>query len=630
MMIRFQQGGGLPPLVSYTPVNQAKETPPQPQPVESQDDESSKKSKSDDNKGELTKRDVFNMLKEIDGLPNDMGKIYNDIDNMFEQQELYEGTKQSNNSLFRMSTIISQKIKIAKFNKGEFDKSYAESKAKDSLAEIAITPFGKLVVQDSKGQLREVSVEEFYKNRDSFVPITNSQLLTMRYQDPRMVFNNKILQTVENGIGMSAVQELIKKASVQLGTSKESQEGYVNTNPQVSQGIEFLKDAVAKGANPNGMSIADLYKASYLTSQQAQQAQLAIQYILNMLPVNARTLLEFKTGSAKGVEALIVSNIMSQVNTDFQFKLDSESSKSKSSKGSGSDDTNDDAGKLSPVARAVLGDGEQSTLLFSPEMGNLGLRVNVTTNPIVDPEGNPMGQITMDKLLKSGYDGALDSRNATMGGQVINTIQFSKVFIEDGKINMAEWIIDPVQARSGIIAPDLNLLEKQKVIQQKIKDQRLDPSKPQDIEKINKLYTSANLPIKYNKDGSVNYSNYRRFAMFQTVTSSLAFKHPDQLIRNKWATELDEDEVDTALDSFATATGKKVDDIEFDKNNWYDFNGHDSMYRGIVFMPVTSNMLAAMGGDKSKITQEQRENIRANQHRSDNMQKFQPQGGLDD
>lgn len=629
MMIRFQQGGGLPPLVSYTPVNQAKEAPPQQMASEDAESKKAKKS-SDDEKGDLTKKDFYNMLKEVDGLPNDTTRIFHNITQMLEWQELYEGTPLSNNNLASMYLRILQQIKNAKFNKVEYDHSYEISKSKDALPEIAITPFGKLVVQDAKGQLKEVSVEEFHKNRDSFVPITNSQLLTMRSQDPRMVFNNKILQTVENGIGMSAVQELIKKASVQLGTSKEGQEGYVNTNPQVSQGLEFLKDAAAKGANPNGMSIADLYKASYLTSQQAQQAQLAIQYILNMLPVNARTLLEFKTGSAKGVEALIVSNIMSQVNTDFQFKLDSESSKSKSSKGSGSDDTNDDAGKLSPVARAVLGDGEQSTLLFSPEMGNLGLRVNVTTNPIVDPEGNPMGQITMDKLLKSGYDGALDSRNATMGGQVINTIQFSKVFIEDGKINMAEWIIDPVQAKSGIIAPDLNLLEKQKVIQQKIKDQRLDPSKPQDIEKINKLYTSANLPIKYNKDGSVNYSNYRRFAMFQTVTSSLAFKHPDQLIRNKWATELDEDETDTALESFATATGKKVDDIEFDKNNWYDFNGHDSMYRGIVFMPVTSNMLAAMGGDKSKITQEQRENIRANQHRSDNMQKFQPQGGLDD
>ena len=631
MIVRFQQGGGLPPFVSHTPVNQAQEATPQPQPVESQDDESSKKSKSDDNKGELTKKDFFNMLKEIDGLPNDMGKIFNDIDNIFEEQELYEGTKQSNNSLFRMSTMILQKIKNAKFNKSEFDKSYAESKAKDSLAEIAITPFGKMVVKDQKGQMREVTTDEYYKNRDSLIPVTNSQLLTMRAQDPRLTFNNNILQTVENGIGMSKVQELIKAATVNLGHSKESQEGYANTNPDVQKGIEFLQDAAKRGANTNGMSIPDLYKAKYLTSNQAQQAQLAIQYILRMLPTNARTLLEFKTGNAKGVEQLITATIMSQTSNDFDFELDSESKKASANgkgSGDGSDDSTD-AGKLSPVTRAILGDGDPSVMTFSPGVGNLGMEVNVTSNPIVDGDGNSMGQISMDKLMQSGYSGALDTRNATMGGQAIDASKLRNVIIEDGKINMGEWIIDKELASKGIISPDLKLVEKQQAIMKEIKKQNLDPHKKEDIEKINNLYTKANLPIKYNADGSIKFSNYQRFAMFQTVTLSKAFKHPDQLVRNKWADELQDDEEEDMLDMFADIRNKKKDDMDYDKNNWYDFNGHDSMYRGIVFMPVSNNVLAAMSGDKTKLTSDQRNNIRAHQYQADNMIKFKPQGGLD-
>jgi len=46
----------------------------------SEDTESKKaKKSSDDEKGDLTKKDFFNMLKEVDGLPNDMTRIFHNI-----------------------------------------------------------------------------------------------------------------------------------------------------------------------------------------------------------------------------------------------------------------------------------------------------------------------------------------------------------------------------------------------------------------------------------------------------------------------------------------------------------------------------------------------------------------------
>jgi hypothetical protein len=60
MIFKFQQGGALPPLVSYTPVMvQGPESAPA-------------SSSSKDTKGsDLTDKDLLEMLKSLDGLPSD-------------------------------------------------------------------------------------------------------------------------------------------------------------------------------------------------------------------------------------------------------------------------------------------------------------------------------------------------------------------------------------------------------------------------------------------------------------------------------------------------------------------------------------------------------------------------------
>ena len=87
------------------------------------------------------------------------------------------------------------------------------------------------------------------------------------------------------------------------------------TCSQKVNGLSFLQKA-AKAVNDAGitdnMSIADYYQAGYLTEDQAQQAQLALQYLWSALPTNAKSLLQVKGGSPKGAEALLQSIVFSK------------------------------------------------------------------------------------------------------------------------------------------------------------------------------------------------------------------------------------------------------------------------------------------------------------------------------
>ena len=41
-----------------------------------------------------------------------------------------------------------------------------------------------------------------------------------------------------------------------------------------------------------------------------------------------------------------------------------------------------------------------------------------------------------------------------------------------------------------------------------------------------------------------------------------------------------------------------------DPDNWYDFNGHDNIYRGSIYIPITSNIHQAQTAEGQKLYQD--------------------------
>lgn len=141
------------------------------------------------------------------------------------------------------STYLSNlyQIKMASYNKKEYDKAYTEVTKNGGLNEYAITASGQVIVMDEDDNLKQISVSELLKGTSKYRPLTNSNLLYLRAYQPEYINNNQILNTVANGIGMEQVDKMIREKLSSLGTSESVRSGYsVKSDSYIAQGLNVL------------------------------------------------------------------------------------------------------------------------------------------------------------------------------------------------------------------------------------------------------------------------------------------------------------------------------------------------------------------------------------------------------
>jgi hypothetical protein len=68
------------------------------------------------------------------------------------------------------------------------------------------------------GKLKSLSVEEARSGK--YRLLTNGEVADLNAQNASFAFDTSLLRIVENGIGMEKVEELIRNASTNLGTSE--------------------------------------------------------------------------------------------------------------------------------------------------------------------------------------------------------------------------------------------------------------------------------------------------------------------------------------------------------------------------------------------------------------------------
>ena len=111
---KFQGGGGFESLfTTYVPV----QAPQQTRSVQTSQSERSSRQDSDDDKSKLTEKDFYAMLKNIDGLPNEMQSIISNlIDtlsiNKIAGMELSDLSTTYLQSLYKIRQAVNNKKKI--------------------------------------------------------------------------------------------------------------------------------------------------------------------------------------------------------------------------------------------------------------------------------------------------------------------------------------------------------------------------------------------------------------------------------------------------------------------------------------------------------------------------------------
>ena len=194
MIFKFQQGGTTPPYVAYQPVIVSdKRTSAIPE------EAAAAKVASDADKGKLTSKDLYTMLKEkLKGLPSDVDVAMWKLQSVEESLNLdffHDFTSNIENKYLNALQTMNQ----LSFSREQYDKALDNVKSNGGLNEAAIDQYGQVYMTNGK-DYKLMSPEE--AKQSGWKQMTNQDLLYLRANDPSLSGKDEILNVVNNGIGI--------------------------------------------------------------------------------------------------------------------------------------------------------------------------------------------------------------------------------------------------------------------------------------------------------------------------------------------------------------------------------------------------------------------------------------------
>lgn len=590
---RKYQAGGAIPFVGTTPINAATPTKTSASPTPTT--EVKKNSQKDEG---LTSKDLFQLIEKLDGLPADMSVIFNSLAS-FQVQGAGDplGLATSSSIESKYLSILSQ-LKMANFNKKEYDQAYEKLSSNGGLEELAITSEGMLIGTNKEGDFQYYSPEEVAKGKnqkEGYQLLTNSNLLYLRANSTNASFNHQIITVAQNGIGMETINKLISDAVSGLGSSSTSEEGYTKTKQgELLEGLEDFYKAIKASNGEFDGTVNDLYKYKLLTKTQAAQAKKAIQYLYNTLPSNARALLKVKSdGSDAGALKLIETIISSKETDQTQFDLNLIGGKTHKST---SDTTKDNSDLETSLPLNVLKNVGGVDSYVDIDRGD-GIHMSVRGtqfNLIKTPKGEPISDTSMSSMLqKSGLQSIVkDMRNIQFGDQKLSPEALSSITYNNTGVTRANLPIKP----DGSV--NLELLEAYEKAEKDI-----DLSGNKSPENVKNIYEKYGITSLLNADGTYNQSKFAPFMITEGYTTDAlsGIKESDFVVEYKGNTDA---AVALIQKSLTVGTGKDATTPDIDEFSWYNpadwFGWTDTVFKGVIYIPITNNVnTAVFGADQS-------------------------------
>lgn len=558
---------------------------------------------SDDSKGKLTERDFFDMLKGINGLPNEMSSIVGNLISTFQMSNL-TGLDPGNLATQYLQNLY--QIKVAAQNKETYDKAVEQANKNGSMAEPAISIDGKIIVQKNDGQITKVSLDSYFKNNGEFTPLTVSNLANLRAYSPELAYKPEVFSIITNSMGFEAFQELLSKATKSLGTSEYTRSGMFSAEGQASKGLELLstlrKDDRVQAIG--SVTAEGLYKYKIIDKNQLGQIKALTSYISTVLPDRAKTWAALKVGTPnkeKATENLIFQYLISGNTQSHTFDIDYQGSLDKSSSSSKSDESTNNVGDdivNNTATKWLRGLGVQNVFTINPGT-NYATQVLANTLPLTDGNKQYLGaNSVLQQATQGEYAGILNFNSASMGMQKIDPSNFGKIVLTDGKISSIDFPSKVLE--DGTIVPDLSpKTSKAKYsADREIKQLGIDLSSVSSIasnyKTINDIYAKHGLSAAYNSDGTPT-NNWTRFGVINASASNGALGM-GQFDSNQLLQVINDDAV---VDNLLQITKEE----NYDKNEWYDWNGVDHFYKGTVWIPVDVSYVAASANNGMKTEQ---------------------------
>ena len=591
MIFKFQQGGTTPPYVAYQPVIVSDKRT-----TATQEEAAAAKVASDSDKGKLTSKDLYTMLKEkLKGLPSDVDVAMWKLQSVEESLNLdffHDFTSNIENRYLNALQTMNQ----LSFSREQYDKALDNVKSNGGLNEAAIDQYGQVYMTNGK-DYKLMSPEE--AKQSGWKQMTNQDLLYLRANDPNLSGKDEILNVVNNGIGISQVTKMIQDSIGNLGTNSNSETAYATT--QQGQLIQGLNDFI-KAAQETGQydaSIEDLYKAQIINKTQAQQAQQAIAYIYKTLPQNAKSLLKTRTEGGTDKEALnlISTLVLSKTSEDRSFTVDLEGGPTKKSM---SKDANagskDDTDMKTSLPLQIMQDMGESDV--APITIDKGEEIQMSVygsffSAVTDKKGDTITNTSLQNMLaQSGLQDIVKNvRNITFGDQKLTPEQLSKITYNNTGVVRAELPVN----EDGTVK--LSVLDDFNAAMNEIKG--LGNASREQVEAIKAKY---HLDQYLKDDGTPNPKHTAPFILTEGYTTEKNGIEDTEYVKHiKNPTD---DQIQLIKDSLTVGTGKdaKVPDIDtFDWYNPFDWFGTENIYKATIYIPISNNVGAAVRGGNQNL-----------------------------
>lgn len=600
---KLQQGGGMPAFVSYTNV---------PQPQVAAPYSSSSQGEPDGSVGLLDK----NMVKFLyeNGIPSDV-EAFVETSGIF-SDSIYKNPF-SNNATVQYKTILKMLPRIKAENE-RFKNAMTQADKNGGLGEIAVTDGGHVITVDAEGKLQKKSLNDVDLNSEQI--LTNSELANYRANSINAAFNTDLTSIIGNAVGIPKITEYIQSVVNKLGTTSMSREGYVGQQSgKILKGMEYLAALQPSREDLSGMSVDGLYKMSSMDKSQQAQANQALGYLLTSLPKNMRTVLQAKAAmylgdnSAEGVKKLLMSLTQSALSGEHTLKLDLQEKMDASGKAKTSDRDNN---ITDPAKAFLLGLGEVKNHKIN-NGNSYSLNLPGNSAPLVDTSGKTIGSATLEDAARSTFSGVLDFKNATMGGQLLNSSQRSRVAIDGSNVVAVDLPVDTQALQSGVLKPDIDSLKRLELAENEIREGDI-----KDEAQKNEIYAKYKLPYKY-INGQINTNAYGRFAVLDASADESAFvEDPTMDDTLSEVTDINEREsIERIL---------KAADASFKMSQPGIFSSGNNVYSGSVYIPVRQNLInASLGsGHYPTIQGNDAMDIEAKEQQKQRLQTYVPSPSL--
>lgn len=608
---KMQNGGGMPPFTYYKPVfvNNGRSR------YLGQSDDiygggghsssSSSKSSSESSKGEITDKDLLLLLDKVDALPSDMKQLTKQLYKFYQLRDV--GLADTSSLATEYIRAI-QSLYTAKTNKELFDKVYDKAEKDNVLNEVAIDPSGRIQGILPDGTFTGVNVDEL-EDYEGFRPVTNLELMNIRSQlKPN---DNSILNQVSNGISLQNINKMIKDYLNNLGTSESKTSGYEKRKAQtIEKGLEALQQAQDNGYTSES-GLDGLYKVENLTKTQKDQAALAIDYIYDMLPDNAKELLKYHAykrneepteESAKSIIAkFVLSGTSTTKNHDETMVLDAEGKKlgSKSSSSGGSK-VEEYADLFTNIIQGI--GGSNSRYNFKDKDGNIASISGVNYPNLSLSPSNRIQNTSLQNFLDYGYNGITKGGNyaITFGDQVIDQLNMKDIACLSNRQAIRVILPTTVDRTTGKIVPDLEFMHNNQELINKINEKGL-----QDPEVIKELIQMGYID---QFSGQINLNKFQSYFCIDGLATN------NTISVGQFVHRVPNNQLEVKRDEFLNAIYNKNSqqgkDYKYDYDNntmlnpldW--FGNYDKLYEGTIYIPLTENsaQTKTAAGTKVKVS----------------------------